>query len=232
MLIASFAVGPWQSNCYVVADAPGGDCLVLDPGPGALAPVRQVLREQQLRVTAVVATHGHLDHVMDADALCREVGAPLWIHPADRHLLTDPLAGIGPAAAPLLQQLTGGRPMVEPPEVLDLVGPTVELAGTTFTLAEAPGHTAGCVLLRADHPDPAVSGVVFSGDVLFAGSVGRVDLPGSDPAAMARTLAEVVLTLDDDVAVLPGHGSQTSIGRERAANPFLQQPTPSQFGAL
>lgn len=231
MLIASFAVGPWQSNCYVVADAPGGECLVLDPGPGALPLVQQVVGEQDLRVTAVVATHGHLDHVMDADALCREAGAPLWIHPADRHLLTNPLAGIGPAVAPLLQQLTGGRPMVEPPEVRDLLGSSVELAGTTFDLAEAPGHTAGCVLLRTDHPDPSVSGVVFSGDVLFAGSVGRVDLPGSDPAAMARTLAGVVLALDDDLAVLPGHGAQTSIGRERAGNPFLQHPTPSQTGA-
>ncbi len=230
MLIASFAVGPWQSNCYVVATGPGADCVVLDPGPGALGPVEQVVAEQRLRVTAVVATHGHLDHVFDAEALCRSTGAPLWIHPDDRHLLTDPLAGIGPAAAPLLQQLGGSRPMREPTEVLDLVGGSVELAGTTFTLAEAPGHTAGCVLLRADHPDESVSGVLFSGDVLFAGSVGRVDLPGSDPAAMARTLREVVLGLDDRLAVLPGHGPQTSTGHERATNPYLQTSTLETFG--
>nr|WP_231747619.1 MBL fold metallo-hydrolase [Auraticoccus cholistanensis] len=229
-MIASFAVGPWQSNCYVVAAEPGGDCLVLDPGPGSADLVRQVLAEQRLTATAVVATHGHLDHVFDATTLCRELDAPLWISPADRHLLTDPLAGIGPAAAPLLQQLTSGRPMSEPPEVLDLVGSGVELAGISFRLAEAPGHTAGCVLLSADHPDESVSGVLFSGDVLFAGSVGRVDLPGSDPGAMARTLREVVLGLDDRLAVLPGHGGQTSIGRERATNPFLQQTTLESFG--
>ncbi|WP_114560301.1 MBL fold metallo-hydrolase [Desertihabitans aurantiacus] len=224
MLIASFAVGPWQSNCYVVAPEPGGPCLVLDPGPGALELVRRVVSEQQLTVTGVVATHGHLDHVLDAAALCRETGAPCWIHPADRHLLTDPLAGIGAAAAPLLQGLTGGEPMVEPPEVVDLTGDRLELAGLELWLREAPGHTAGCVLLGADHPDESVSGVLFSGDVLFAGSVGRVDLPGSDPAAMQHTLSEVVLGLDDGLAVLPGHGEQTSIARERAGNPFLRRP--------
>lgn len=223
VLIASFPVGPWQSNCYVVAEGAGAPCVVLDPGPGAAPQVRQVLSAQRLSVAAVVATHGHLDHVFDAAELCAETGAPLWIHPADRHLLTDPLAGIGPSAAPLLAQLTGGAPMVEPAEVHDLTGDRLEVAGLRFDLTDAPGHTPGCVLLRSEHPDADVAGVLFSGDVLFAGSVGRVDLPGGDPAAMQRTLADVVLALDDDLHVLPGHGGQTTIGRERQTNPFLRE---------
>ncbi|MEN0070396.1 MAG: MBL fold metallo-hydrolase [Propionicimonas sp.] len=223
VFLASFASGPWQANCYLVAAGAGRECVIIDAGVESADPVRRLVREHSLTPVGVVASHGHIDHVACAAELATGFGAPLWIHPADRHLLTDPAAGLGEDSRALLDQFLPG-PYLEPPDVRDLgAGPGLALAGLEFGVTPAPGHTAGCVLLTLPYPEHGeVGSVVFTGDVVFAGSVGRTDLPGGDADVMRATLAGPVLDLPDDAALLPGHGPQTLMARERATNPYLQ----------
>ncbi|UUW88319.1 MBL fold metallo-hydrolase [Pimelobacter simplex] len=223
MLIAAFPAGPWGTNCYVAATAPGAECVVIDPGKDAAAGVAEVVREHRLKPVAVLLTHGHIDHMWSVTPVAGAYDATAWIHPGDRHLLTDPMAGISPESASML--LGGDYEFTEPDDVAELAdGAALELAGLSFVVDHTPGHTAGSVTFRTpwDQPDgPPISEVMFSGDLLFQGSIGRTDLPGGDHAAMLRSLSAKVLPLADDIVVLPGHGEQTSIGRERATNPFL-----------
>ena len=221
MLIAGFPAGPWGTNCWVVATGPGAECVVIDPGMDASDGVRQLVDEHRLKPVAVVATHGHVDHVWSVAPLAGAYDTAAWIHPADRHLLTDPAAGLGADSSAMLAQL--GATFAEPDDVRDLAdGVALTLAGVTFAVDHAPGHTEGSVVFRTPYDGPEeVPEVMFAGDLLFAGSIGRTDLPGGDHHAMLRSLATRVLPLDDRVVVLPGHGEQTTIGRERATNPFL-----------
>ena len=227
MLIAGFPAGPWGTNCYVAATGPGSECVVIDPGKDAADGVAQVVREHKLKPVAVLVTHGHVDHMWCVAPVAGTYDATAWIHPADRHLLADPMAGISSETAAML--LGGRYEFAEPDDVAELSdGQVLELAGLEVTVDHTPGHTGGSVAFRAPYPstgsgrrDDDVSQVMFSGDLLFAGSIGRTDLPGGDHPTMLRTLRDKVLTLPDDIVVLPGHGEQTSIGRERATNPFL-----------
>lgn len=220
MLIAGFPAGPWAANCYVVATGPGAECVVVDPGKDAAAGVAEIVREHRLKPISVLLTHGHIDHVWCVAPVAGTYDATAWIHPADRHLLTDPMAGISREAASLV--LGGDYTFAEPDDVAELGdGQSLELAGVTFSVDHTPGHTQGSVTFRTPYEPGDVSEVMFAGDLLFAGSIGRTDLPGGDHATMLETLRGKVLTLPDDVVVLPGHGEQTSIGRERATNPYL-----------
>ncbi len=193
--------------------------------------LRTVMREQNLTPGAVLITHGHFDHMWCAQDVAREFGCPVWIHPADRHLLSDPMAAIsGESAAMLRQQLNlvDLPDFTEPDDVREATdGATIEVDGLSFTVDHVPGHTPGTVFYRADWDGPeAVSQVMFSGDFLFQGSIGRTDLAGGSHEQMLDSLRERVLPLADDVVVLPGHGPQTSIARERATNPFLAELAP------
>nr|WP_300149488.1 MBL fold metallo-hydrolase [Propionicimonas sp.] len=224
MLLATLPTGHWQANCYVVAAPGAADCVVIDAGQDAAAGVRRLLTEHQLRPKGVLATHGHFDHVASAAEIADEYNVPLWIHSADRDLLSEPAAGLGPDGAALLKQLGIGL-QSEPARVEELDGLTeLNLARLRFTVTHAPGHTAGSVLLGLDYNgrNTQINRIVFTGDVVFADSVGRTDLPGGDPKVMNRTLREVVLALPDTAALLPGHGPQTTMARERATNPHLQ----------
>jgi len=223
VFLASFASGPWQANTYLIAPDEGGECVIVDAGVEAGEGVEALVAEHSLRPAAVLATHGHIDHVASAAGLADRYRVPLWIHPADRHLLTDPAAGLGADSRALLAQFLPG-PFREPARLEAFQpGLPLELAGLEFSVIHAPGHTAGCVLLSVPYPGhEQVGQVVFSGDVVFAGSIGRTDLPGGDPEVMRRTLAGPVLALPDDAALLPGHGPQTGMARERATNPYLQ----------
>jgi len=227
MLIAGFPAGPWGTNCYVVATGAGAECLVVDPGKDATAGVAEVVREHRLKPVSVLLTHGHIDHMWSVTPVAGSYDATAWIHPADRHLLTDPMAGISRESAAML--LGGQHTFAEPDDVRELGdGDALELAGLTLTVDHTPGHTQGSVTFRTPY-DGDVPEVMFAGDLLFAGSIGRTDLPGGDSAQMMRTLAAKVLPLDDRIVVLPGHGPQTTIGRERATNPYLSElPTPSR----
>jgi hydroxyacylglutathione hydrolase len=216
MLIAGFPAGVFATNCYVVAAATGEDAVVVDPGQDAATGVAELLREHRLRPVAVLLTHGHLDHVWSVVPVCGAHDVPAYIHPGDRALLSDPARGLSRDMGALL----GGLTFSEPADVRPLDdGTPLELAGLSIRVDLAPGHTPGSVTFGLTGAEP----VLFSGDLLFAGSIGRTDLPGGDSAEMLRSLARVCLPLPDETTVLSGHGPATTIGRERAANPFLRQ---------
>lgn len=230
MLITGFPAGMFATNCYVVAPSPGSDAIIIDPGQDAAPGVRKLLAEHDLNPVAVLLTHGHLDHTWNAAELCDEYGIPAFIHPADRHMLADPAAGIGRAMGALI----GDTVFHEPEKVIELTDREgLDVAGLSFTVDLAPGHTQGSVLfgIHVDTSDGPVP-VCFSGDVLFAGSIGRTDLPGGDHQQLLDSIADRLLPLRDETLVLPGHGDQTTIGRERASNPFLADlPGAGQDGA-
>ena len=221
MLIAGFPAGPWAANCYVVAAGPGSECVVVDPGKDSSDGIAEIVREHRLKPVSVLLTHGHVDHMWSVAPVAGTYDATAWIHPGDRHLLTDPMAGMSRESTQML--LGGSYEWAEPDDVRELADlQELEIAGLRFVVDHTPGHTEGSVTFRSPYDSDDVSEVMFSGDLLFAGSIGRTDLPGGDHPTMLRSLTEKVLPLADDVVVLPGHGDQTSIGRERATNPFLQ----------
>ena len=229
MLIAGFPAGPWGTNCYVAATGPGSECVVIDPGKDAAAGVAELVREHRLKPVAVLVTHGHIDHMWCVAPVAGTYDATAWIHPNDRHLLADPMSGMSRETSQML--LGGDYTFAEPDDVQELADrQELELAGLRFVVDHTPGHTEGSVTFRSPYAAEDISEVMFSGDLLFAGSIGRTDLPGGDHPTMLRSLAGKVLPLADDVVVLPGHGEQTTIGRERATNPFLQDLPATALG--
>jgi len=224
VLIAGFPAGAFAANCYVVASAPGQECVIVDPGQDAEAGITELLAEHRLRPAAVLLTHGHIDHVWSVAPVCDAKGIPAYIHPRDRALLSDPAKGFPLGAG---QELFGGLEFTEPDDVKELAdGMTLSLVGLEITVNHAPGHTEGSVTFRLPLENPPAAAeepiaVLFSGDLLFAGSIGRTDLPGGDYSTILRSLARVCLTLPDQTVVLSGHGPQTTIGTERRTNPFL-----------
>jgi hydroxyacylglutathione hydrolase len=220
VLIAGFPAGPWGTNCYVVATGPGAECVVIDPGKDAAEGVEAVVREHKLKPVSVLVTHGHVDHMWCVAPVAGSYDATAYIHPKDRHLLANPMAGMSAETTAML--LGGKYEFAEPDRVEEIEdGRTLTLAGLEFLVDHTPGHTAGSVTFRAPYAEQDIESVLFSGDLLFQGSIGRTDLPGGDHPTMLRSLREKVLTLADNIVVLPGHGEQTSIGQERATNPYL-----------
>ncbi len=219
MLVAGFPAGAFQTNCYVVAAAAGGACIVVDPGQDAVEPLQELLAEHRLTPVAVLLTHGHFDHTFSVAPVCDGHDIPAWIHPGDREMLADPMKGLSAQAS---TALFGGRMEWREPREVRLLedGSALELAGVTLTVDHTPGHTPGSIVFCA--PTDESVDVLIAGDTLFAGSIGRTDLPGGDHAQMLASLRDKLLTLDDTTVVLPGHGATTTIGRERASNPFLQ----------
>jgi glyoxylase-like metal-dependent hydrolase (beta-lactamase superfamily II) len=227
VLIAGFPAGSFAANCYVVAPGPNERCIVIDPGQDAARPLEALLREHNLRPAAVFLTHGHLDHMWSVTPVCGANDIPAYIHPDDRFMLADPLRGVSPQLAAMI----GDETFTEPSDVRELRdGDRLDFTGVfgfELVVNHAPGHTKGSVTFRlpgfkgsADaeaNPD-----ILFTGDLLFAGSIGRTDLPGGDPRAILESLERVALPLPDDTIVLSGHGPYTTIGRERASNPFLR----------
>ena len=218
MLVTGFPAGPTGTNCYVLAPGPGEQCLVVDPGLGAVEQIDALLREHRLHPVAVLLTHGHLDHTFSVVPVCDARDVPAYLHPADRYQLTDPWAGLGlPRETPLFGH--GPLTFAEPADLRELAdGDVLALAGLELTARHAPGHTPGSVAFSLR---TAAGPLLLAGDLLFAGSIGRVDLPGGSEEEMLRSLVRVVLPLDDATEVLPGHGPATTVGRERASNPFL-----------
>ena len=222
MLVLGFAAQAFATNCYVVAPAAGEECVVVDPGFGVVDRLEELLREHRLRPAAVLLTHGHADHVWSVTPVCGARNVPAYVHTADRYRLRDPLATLDPVVVAMLAQQFGpATRWQEPDDVRTLQDARpLDVAGLRWGVVHAPGHTEGSVMFRLDRAQ--APGLLLSGDVLFAGSIGRTDLPGGDPVAMTASLRDRVLPLDDDIEVLPGHGPATTIGRERAVNPYLQ----------
>ncbi|MFC7217782.1 MBL fold metallo-hydrolase [Streptomyces polyrhachis] len=227
MLIAGFPAGAWGTNCYLVAPAAGEECVIIDPGHQAAEGVAETIAKHRLKPVAVMLTHGHIDHIASVVPVCGANDVPAWIHPDDRYMMSDPEKALG---ASIGRQLMGELTVGEPDDVRELAdGARLELAGLTLDVAHAPGHTKGSVAFRMPE-QPDVPPVLFSGDLLFAGSVGRTDLPGGDQAELLDSLARVCLPLEDPTVVLSGHGPQTTIGRERATNPYLREVAAGRGG--
>jgi glyoxylase-like metal-dependent hydrolase (beta-lactamase superfamily II) len=217
VLIAGFPSDATATNCWVVAPAAGEQCVVIDPGIGVTGQLDEVIAENKLHPVAVLLTHGHFDHTFSVLPVCQARDVPAFIHPADRGQLADPWSGVGiPAGTPLFGNLT----FAEPDDVRELNDrDKVNIAGLDFSVRHAPGHSRGSVVFDLSGGDTPL---LFAGDVLFAGSIGRVDLPGGSMSDMERSLREVILPLEDATQVFPGHGPTTTIERERATNPYLQ----------
>nr|BFF21858.1 MBL fold metallo-hydrolase [Promicromonospora thailandica] len=194
----------------------GGDCVVVDAGAGVADAVVRLVDDAGLTPRAVLATHGHADHTWDAGALCARYGIPMRLHEADAYRLADPFATLSPAleSALGLHRADYRAPTDVEPFATPNGSTTLELGALTLRALHAPGHTEGSTLYRLD-------GTVLTGDVLFAGSVGRTDLHGGSEAVMVRTLRDVVAALDPALAVVPGHGPATTVGDELDTNPFL-----------
>lgn len=231
MLVRAVVAEAFETNCYVVAAGPGQPCLIVDPGIGVLPALDALLDAERLRPAAVLLTHGHIDHCFSVAPVGDGYGVTAYVHPGDSDMVADPEKWISAGIAGLF----GGRlPYVAPQDVAPLPdGGSITVAGLELAVDHAPGHTGGSVLFRLAGvatgldaplvPERLRGGdeLCLSGDVLFAGSIGRTDLPGGSAAAMRRSLREKILPLDDTTVVLPGHGPATTIGRERRTNPYL-----------
>jgi hydroxyacylglutathione hydrolase len=202
MYLDVFADNSLESNCWLIGANGTDEAVVVDPGFSP-ARVRELLDLEGKRPAAVLATHGHFDHIGAAAAVCGDA-LPLYIHEGDVLALTDPVAwGAGYETPPV--------PVMDVRTIVG--GDVLTFAGFRIEVVHTPGHTPGSVCFLTD-------GWVVSGDLVFAGAIGRSDFPNSDPAAMERSLRRF-LELPDELPVLPGHGPRTTVGRERVRNPFL-----------
>lgn len=227
MLLTGFPAGMLACNCYVLAARPGSDAVIVDPGQRAFGPLRRILDENRLTPAAVLLTHGHVDHIWSAQKVADTFGCPVYIHPEDRSMLTDPIRGFGPRIA----QMAFGAMFREPKQVIELDhdGQTLDLGGIAVTVDHTPGHTRGSVVFRVSAGGeqrgggmPVVADLAFTGDTLFKQSIGRTDLPGGSGRDLLGSILTKLLVLDDDTRVLPGHGPSSTIGLERVTNPFLE----------
>jgi len=228
--VTGFPAGAFAANCYLVAPAPGEECVIIDPGQDAQPGIEELLGRYRLKPIAVLLTHGHVDHMWSVAPVCGAKGIPAYIHPDDRAMLADPARGMSLMAK---QQFLGGMTFSEPDDVRELTdGAVIALAGLEITIGHTPGHTPGSVAFRRAAENTGGEDdldILFTGDLLFAGSIGRTDLPGGDHGTILKSLARA-LTLPDETVVLPGHGPQTTIGDERKTNPFLTGLRPAQKG--
>ena len=215
MLLTGFPAGVLACNCYVLAPHQGSDAVIVDPGQRAFGPLRRILDDNRLTPAAVLLTHGHIDHMWSAQKVADHYGCPVFIHPADRFMLADPIRGFGPR----IGQIAVSALFREPRQVveLDRDGLVVDIGGIEVAADHNPGHTRGSMAFRV----PAFD-LVFTGDTLFKQSVGRTDLPGGSGRDLLDSIINRLLTLGDDTRVLPGHGEETTIGAERRTNPFLE----------
>ncbi|MCL1906964.1 MAG: MBL fold metallo-hydrolase [Propionibacteriaceae bacterium] len=219
MLLEILPVGPLQANCYVLGVEPGGPCVIIDPGMDAFETVRDCVAGNDLTPMAILATHGHFDHIGNAQIVADHYEIPVRIHSDDRDLLATPEKGMGPDMAVWYAMAVPGG--VTEPALVEPVrdGEVIQVANLEFLVTHAPGHSPGSVLYTLSYDGDSMC---FSGDVLFAGSIGRTDLPGGNHDTMIATLREKILPVSDETKIFPGHGPDTDMAVERATNPYLQ----------
>lgn len=229
MLIDRVIAPYFETNCWILASQRGQECIIVDPGmaqPNLVNEIVTKVSQHNLKPVAVLITHGHLDHFFSVLPLTRQIPMRTFITSADRFLLTDPMGALDRNG--VSQQLLaafGVTKFQEPDEIVELEDfANFEIAGMQITSIFAPGHTKGSVIFTVDDQQ------LISGDVLFAGSIGRTDLPTGSASQMKNTLRDRILTLSDGLNVLPGHGGQTTIGIERVRNPYLQSDFLDQSG--
>ena len=216
-----------ETNAWIVApNGPGGECVLIDAPPDPTS-ILQRIAHHELKLVALLSTHGHVDHIGGVTEVVKAqedpAAVPVHIHDLDRHMLLDPVGTSGTLGELLAYEDID----LEPPELIAGLedGERVSGAGMTFTALHTPGHTQGstCFLLEVEGEAP----ILFSGDHLFKGSIGRTDLPGGSHEELLASMAEKILPLADEVHVLPGHGPTTTVGHERRNNPFLLDLAPS-----
>ena len=214
MLVDSFAAPMFATNCWVLASAPGSECVIIDPGmPDVSLQLSEILQKHNLKPVAIIATHGHLDHTFSIQPIADGYAIPSYIHSQDRPFLSRPEDLHGPEFVSTLS----GMNFVEPKQVRELRnGDQIDLVGLKFKAIHAPGHTRGSLMFEVSDE------ILVSGDVLFAGSIGRTDLPTGSATDMEETLRKKVVPLSDHLRVLPGHGPETSMAVEKKNNPYLK----------
>lgn len=215
MLIRVHPAPMFATNCWILAAEKGSECIIVDPGmPDISGEIEMIVEEEGLKPVAVLLTHGHLDHTFSVIPLADGYGIPAYIHSEDRKALLHPELLLSKEFASSL----AANEWSEPSEVRELKNnQKFEAVGLDITAIHAPGHTAGSLMFTVNDE------VLISGDVLFAGSIGRTDQPTGSQEAMARTLKTKVIPLGDHLRVLPGHGPDTTIEYERRTNPYLKQ---------
>ncbi|KUO94828.1 MBL fold metallo-hydrolase [Ferroacidibacillus organovorans] len=208
MLIQSFSMNAFDTNTYVIG-VPGGDVLLIDPSSTDMSPVYAYIAQNQLHVTAIINTHCHIDHVLGNDDARVRYDVALYTHENELPVLK--------AAPDRGKAFFGVTVTCREPDRYIKHGEVIEVGPYRFTALLVPGHSPGSLVFYE-----AREGVLISGDTLFAGSIGRTDLPFSNPADLERALREVLWPLPDETIVYPGHGVDTTIGEERQVNPFFQ----------
>ncbi|HEY1499143.1 MAG TPA: MBL fold metallo-hydrolase [Acidobacteriaceae bacterium] len=208
MILETFPVGPLLCNCTILGDQATGEAMVVDPGDN-IPHILAFLAKHKLTLKQIVVTHGHIDHIGGAALLKKATGAPVLLNQNDLpqlDIMEDQAAWLGVAP-----------PLIVPPDGSADEGMIVGIAGHNASVLHTPGHTQGSICLHF-----APENLLLAGDTLFAGSIGRTDLPGGDGRQILRSLHDRLLTLPDGTTVIAGHGPATTIGEERDSNPFLQ----------
>ena len=204
----------FATNCWVLAPGPDSECVIIDPGmPDVSAQLDQILQRHNLKPVAIIATHGHLDHTFSIQPIADGYAIPAYIHSEDRAYLSAPEKLLSAEFSSTVAEMK----FLEPVEVRELRnGDVIDLVGLSFYAIHAPGHTRGSLMFEVD------TEVLISGDVLFAGSIGRTDLPTGSAKDMGETLRKKVVPLSDHLKVLPGHGPETTMSYEKKNNPYLK----------
>ena len=215
MFIASFPAPMYATNCWIIAGKPGQECIIVDPGmPDISHEITAIIEENNLKPVAALITHGHLDHTYSVKPLADGYGIASYIHSEDREYLLKPQGAHGAEFIATLDAMS----FEEPADTRNLRhGDLLEILDMKITAIHSPGHTKGSTMFSINDE------LLVSGDVLFAGSIGRTDLPSGSAEAMVKTLKTRVLPLSDDLRVLPGHGPETTIKFERKNNPYLKE---------
>lgn len=208
LMVGSVVVGVFRENCYIVGSKQTGEAICVDPGD-EVDEIKALARDLKLKITRIACSHGHLDHIMAVRALKEATGAPFLLHQADLEIAR----GMPESALRML----GRQELPTPePDFFLAEGDDVEIPGLSLKVIHTPGHTPGSICLYTD-------GLLFSGDTLFQGSIGRTDLPGGSFEQIMVSIITRLLPLPDETIVRPGHMDQTTIGFERRHNPFVQQ---------
>lgn len=205
IFLQKIVAGDMQANCYIIAEKDGGKGIIIDPGGDAIK-ILDIVQENELEILYIVATHAHIDHIADIELIKNSVNAQFLLHFLDLSFLKDPNLNLSFFMQP--------PRIFSPPEKLAQEGEKIRAGKIDLEILHTPGHTPGSISLKIDK-------CIFTGDTLFSMSVGRTDLPGGDFTTLQNSIREKILILPDDTRIFPGHGPESTVGKEKEANPFI-----------